>query len=237
MRTLAAQDLLNAWEQALGQPGPMQTVPVLAAATGDAPGAVARWSIARRDGALFELREHLFGRRAEAVLPCPACAADLEFEIDLGRLRPAARADDEAPAEVTIGGQRIRYRSPNSLDLEAIAGLASADQARAALLARCAEAAGPAADLPGDALAEIAALIDGDQADAEVRLALSCPACGHEWSAPFDIAGFLWREVEEWAWRTLRQVHRLARAYGWTEDEVLALAPRRRQCYLDLLDE
>ncbi|HEX2516118.1 MAG TPA: phage baseplate protein, partial [Chloroflexota bacterium] len=35
--------------------------------------------------------------------------------------------------------------------------------------------------------------------------------------------------------RLLREVHTLARAYGWREAEILALPGRRRQTYLDLV--
>jgi hypothetical protein len=46
---------------------------------------------------------------------------------------------------------------------------------------------------------------------------------------------FFWQELDDWADRVLRDVHELASAYGWPENEILALSPRRRQCYLDLI--
>jgi hypothetical protein len=50
----------------------------------------------------------------------------------------------------------------------------------------------------------------------------------------FDIASFLWRETHGWAQGTLRDVHGLAAAYGWREEDVLRLSPTRRQIYLEL---
>ncbi len=73
-------------------------------------------------------------------------------------------------------------------------------------------------------------------AGAEIELALTCPACAAEWRAGFDIAGFLWSEVDAWARRRLREVHVLARAYGWRETEILALSPRRRAAYLGMVE-
>ena len=52
-----------------------------------------------------------------------------------------------------------------------------------------------------------------------------------------DIGEFFWRELTVQAKRLLREVHLLARGYGWREADVLALHPRRRQAYLDLLLE
>ncbi len=71
---------------------------------------------------------------------------------------------------------------------------------------------------------------------ADIQLALSRPACGHRWQAAFDILSFLWTELGEWAARTLRDVHRLALAYGWSERDILALSPVRRRHYLGMLD-
>ena len=70
---------------------------------------------------------------------------------------------------------------------------------------------------------------------AEIELALACPACGHQWQLVFDIASFLWLKIEMQARRLLREVHALARAYGWREADILALSPGRRQAYLEMV--
>ena len=68
----------------------------------------------------------------------------------------------------------------------------------------------------------------------DTRLAVSCPDCHHQWVALFDIAGYLMREVHDWVVHVLREVHTLARAYGWREADILAMTPARRQAYLEL---
>jgi hypothetical protein len=70
---------------------------------------------------------------------------------------------------------------------------------------------------------------------ADIRIDLECPACAARWLAPFDVASYLWTELDALARRTLIQVHQLASAYGWTESEVLDLSPRRRAAYLEIL--
>jgi hypothetical protein len=40
--------------------------------------------------------------------------------------------------------------------------------------------------------------------------------------------------VEVQAMRLVGDVHALARIYGWTEADVLAMSPRRRATYLEL---
>ena len=71
----------------------------------------------------------------------------------------------------------------------------------------------------------------------EVLVGVACPACGTEFVVDLDVAGFVWAELRGRARELLRDVHVLARAYGWTESEVLALGERRRAAYLELAQE
>jgi hypothetical protein len=68
-----------------------------------------------------------------------------------------------------------------------------------------------------------------------VLLGLHCPLCSHSWQALFDIASFFWTEISAHARRLLREVDALARAYGWSEAEILGLSASRRQAYLELI--
>jgi len=51
----------------------------------------------------------------------------------------------------------------------------------------------------------------------------------------FDILTYLWSEIEDWAQRLLLEVHTLALAYGWSERDILAMSPRRRRLYLEMV--
>ena len=66
------------------------------------------------------------------------------------------------------------------------------------------------------------------------REPIVCPACGAAYVADLDVAGFVWAELRASAQRLLGEVDTLARAYGWTEPDVLALGERRRAAYLEL---
>jgi hypothetical protein len=54
------------------------------------------------------------------------------------------------------------------------------------------------------------------------------------WMPRWIPASLLWDDVQAYARGLLGQVHALARAYGWTEHEVLSLSPRRRAAYLEM---
>jgi hypothetical protein len=68
-----------------------------------------------------------------------------------------------------------------------------------------------------------------------VGVSMQCPDCGHGWDARFDIWTFLWEEVEARSRALLMDVHALARAYGWSEADVLGLPEARRRAYLELV--
>jgi hypothetical protein len=249
MQVPSTQELLAAWEH--GRAVPRQTgraLALLSAACADMPpDEIARLTIGARDRLLLTLRRKMFGSRLAAVTHCPVCHASLEFEFDANDIS-AALEETELPESagrlsLSRDGYEISFRLPNSLDLLALPGNGSIEESRRRLVARMLERALhgdqeiSAAELPDaliDALDQQMSLADPQ---GEVRLILRCAECEADWRAPFDIVSYLWSEIDAWAIRLLRNVHRLAWAYGWPETDILALSPMRRQCYLEILDE
>jgi hypothetical protein len=255
MRNLSAAELLTAWERALGQ-SPVQRVLILLAAAYPerAPEQLAQCSVGQRDACLLTLREQLFGSQLNSVTACPQCQQRIElaFTVPDIRVEPALTDPIAVAGEgmtLMMEGYRVHFRLPNSLDLVSIETSADVNQAREQLLRRCIQSVvregvenddGEPLDnvswLPMtlvDAIAERMAQAD---AQADTRLALSCPDCSHEWRATFDIATYLVEEIHDWAKHILRDVHILARAYGWREADILAMTSTRRRAYLELLD-
>ena len=243
MRSLSAAQLLDLWERG-GALAPARQALVLleAACPEEAPAALAALPVGRRDARLLRLRARTLGPRLDAEAACPACAARLEFSLDAEDLLAGAPEAPPEPLAVQHDGYEVAFRLPNSEDLLAV-GATSPEAAPEALLARClvsAHHAGEAVDAGALPEAVVEAVGEGmAEADplADVRLALECPACGHAWQAPLDVVAFFWAEIERWAPRLLHDVHRLARAYGWHEADILAMSAWRRQHYLNLVDE
>jgi hypothetical protein len=186
--------------------------------------------VGERDRAILGLRARTLGPRLQARADCPACAEPLELDL--------AAADLHAPpavAEATLerGPLRLRVRPPSTRDLAAAARAADPG---AALLAACvASETCPLDHVPADLRAEAVAAMAACDPQSDVQLALACPACGHAWTVGFDIVPFFARELAAAAARLLREVHVLARAYGWREAEILGLSPARRQRYLEMV--
>lgn len=241
MKPLDASELLQIWERGAGTPPALAILPLLLAACPEIPAErLPRLTIGERDALLLTQREWMFGPQLEAAATCPHCAERLEFALAVNDLRatPALRdgrqLGQSAPLSAEIEGYQIEFRPPVIADAQQAATLEQ-------LLERCllsiskdgepqtARALSPTVI---EALNHQMAAAD-PQADAQ--MVLNCPACGHDWLAPFDIAAFLWEEIQTWAQRTLLEIHQIARAYGWSEAEILALTPARRQIYLSMI--
>ena len=238
LHTPSARALLDAWERGLEQ-GPVERGLTLLAlvSPGDDPDALAALSIGERDRRLLALREAVFGPRMTGVVACTRCGEPLEVEFATCELRAAPPND----AVLTLRGDdhEVQLRVPDSRDLLAVAA-ADAAVAPALLLERCVvsarvgDAPAGAGSLPPELIAEAGRRLADADPQADVRVRLTCPACSFDWAAPFDVVTYLWTEIEAWAGRLLADVHVLASAYGWSESDILALNPARRQSYLEL---
>lgn len=217
---LTPSELLGMWERGEGQRPSRRALALLSGMAPDAP-------VGRRDAALLELRERLFGDAFAAVTLCPSCGEELELSFTANEVRrPFAGA-----SALRIADRDVRL--PGSVDLAAAEECGDVDAARELLFARC---VGLSRDsLPPGVADEIVEAMRAADPQADVALDVVCPACAGEWREPFDIAAFLWTELSTSARRVLEDVHALASAYGWSEESILAMSPARRNAYLGML--
>lgn len=240
MHPLTAQELLQVWEQGSAQTPVGQALALLAAAAPEIPREqLMALPIGQRDGYLLTLREWTFGPHIDSVAHCPQCGEILElnFKVDEIRVPPTLEA---APLHLEAVGYQVHYRLPNSQDLDLVGTCQDPAIAQKLLLDRCLlevvapEVAAPD-DLPPGVIAAVLAAMAEHDPQANVELALTCPTCQHAWTAAFDIVTFFWQEITTWARQLLWDIHQLARAYGWSEAEILALSSWRRQLYLEMV--
>lgn len=246
MRAPTAAELLCVWENGLRQ-GPIdRALGLLEAVYPDQPAeTLAELSIGERDAHLLWVREVLFGPRITSTTLCPRCSERLEWESEVAELCVDEGRASTAELYVEAETYRLKFRLPNSHDLAALSdGKDGSNERRTQLLERClTEASTPEGEalrieqLPEAALQAIVREMDRADPQSNLLTSLTCPSCGHCWEALFDIVSFLWAELNNWAERTLRMVHLLARTYGWREADILAMSPTRRQIYLEMVSQ
>jgi hypothetical protein len=241
---LSAMDLLRLWEQGMNQTAPQRALALLIATDPQTDAeTLARLNLGERDTRLLALRQQLFGGEIEGTVRCPKCNELMEWKGDVKELRVPLPASSPVGDEhiISTGGYQVTFRQPNSLDLMAADREDNAVAIRDRLLERCLitvedrQGEVASAKLPASLTAAIVAEMEAADPQADISFAVSCADCGYSWEACFDISSYLWSEINEWVGRTLQTVHRLARAYGWREQDILAMSPLRRRLYLDMV--
>jgi hypothetical protein len=231
---------LAAWDRANALPPGWREAALLEPACPDAtPAMLAALPLGERDALLLQVRRALFGPTMACSACCPACGERCEWEQPAVAPPAPALQGDEGPVWQQAGW-RVRLRVPSGLDAAALAEAGASTDAAAWLACCVVEAQRDGiAVRPGEVPATLAAPLADALVAADPRLdtaiALICPACAHAWEADLDIGAYLLAELDGWARGLLGEVHELARAYGWTEAEVLALGPRRRAAYLAMV--
>lgn len=203
---------------------PLDRAVLLAASFSGMPAAqAAELPLDRRDRLLIDARIAAFGPRIAFFARCTHCGEAHEADFDLRGLPPAA-IEADVPAQVA--GRSLRLRPPTSSAVAAAARMGEPTGLLAACVSDAPEAAG------ASFVAEVEAALARAFPLLDVRFELACCACARTFGTRFDIAAWLWGEVEAAARRAIDVVDRLARAYGWSEQAILGLSPVRRALYL-----
>jgi hypothetical protein len=248
LRPFSASDLLAVWERGLNSPPAERALIILRSAFPDAPPpALGQLTVGQRDLCLLKLRETTFGTKLTGIAVCPECNEQVELDFDSRDISPADTGlpnfheEEKAGNEfrMSLPGWDLRFRLPTSADMTDI--YVEPSQAKSKLLEACLLEARhedrtvQAADLPEEVVTALSERMAREDPNLNVSLAVKCPECSHEWQMTFDIVTYFMSEINFWAMRMLREVHRLASAYGWSEADILAMSAWRRQRYLEMV--
>lgn len=216
---------LSLWERAISRRGVARDEALLDAAP---------TSLSERNRLALQRYAAMFGSRVELLGNCPHCGESVEFDIDVDQCARQLPEDADGRGqwhECVEEGATVRFRLPTTVDLHVLGDIADADVFAEALLARCTE---PGLPISLAAREAICRRIEALAPAASVSFALSCPACSGQWNAPLDAMELLWRGLRGHAEQLLADIGLLARAWGWSERDILAMSPVRRAAYLQL---
>jgi hypothetical protein len=197
---------------------------------------------------LVRFRVALYGPDFHLVDRCPHCREGVEFKLseqDFVAPSGAAvvRASDE-PLKLRRDKWSLAFRLPTLADWKAAADQTlTPDEAGRFLLTRCLLSVkqgshkASAETIPGDLWEALAQSVAENDPWSELLFNLKCPKCEEAWESVFEPGDYLWREIGVTARRLLRQVHLIARAYGWSEEQILSVPPERRGAYLAMIQE
>ena len=157
------------------------------------------------------------------------CGTAFEFALPFAALQTAQ--PQAGPVRIVLDGERsVALRLPTGCDLRR--WRAAPPSTRGALLAdlRVDGELRPADEAPlSEAMARHDPLV-------AFTVACRCPACDAAQQVEVDLEGLALARLGAQQRALLHEVHRLASRYGWTEAQVLAVAPPRRARSLALID-
>lgn len=245
MTGFSSAELLTAWERCATLSPVGRAVALVGLANPDSPQSlISAMPIGSRDREVLRLRVSMFGSELTGLVTCAGCGGTVELTIDADDLiasQPPLDGEKECELVLEWPSYQLRFRVPRSDDLLALAAAPVGTNPEHFLLARCllwAEHDGSplaASQLPADVREMIEERMSEQDPLADIQLTGDCPDCGNAWAAPFDVPGFVWSELADFASWLLHEVHVLASGYGWRESDILGLSPIRRRSYLDLI--
>lgn len=236
---LPAEARVRLWERTARHHPVDQALTVLGLAfPGTSHDHLADLPLGTRDALILAVRRSVIGDRLEARLPCCSCGEQLGLDLSCDVLLDAAVPPPDAWT-LDSEGYRIRLRPLDShaAAAAAVAGAAAAEVLleHALLSAQREGRAVPASELPPPVVDAVAASLAEHDPGAEFLFVLTCPRCTERTEDVLDVASFVCRELAAQGRRLLEQVDLLARAYGWSESEVMGLGEDRRRAYIDLV--
>lgn len=244
MRHLSSAQLLAIWDEESHHSPVQKAVRLVSDAfTEGNDEAAARLSIGQRDACLLYLREQMFGTRLRNLANCPHCGELIEWESNTTdfKLQHIPDTTEAQTFSIDQEGYRVRFRLPDSMDIAmALSRPEYRDDPRRLLMdcileVQCGEDTLRVEDLPDAVLDLVHEQMAIEDPQANIRINVQCPACAQTAERNFDILSFFWSEIQHWALRLLQDICLLARNFGWSEKEILALSPQRRQTYIQLI--
>ena len=234
-RSLSPQKILDVWETGRQQHELDRALTLLAAAHPELRrDELADLTIGERDMRLLRLRMAMFGGSTDGSSECPQCGERVEFSLDIRTLADAGEFAEPA-REIEVRGISMRFRLPTSRDLaEAVTAPDHFSGVRL-LIERCVIEPRLPKEVSDEVVEALSDAMAKADPQAEIIISLGCPNCGKHWELIFDIAHFFWNEIAAQGQRLVYEIDALARAYGWTEREILSLPLQRRRTYLEML--
>jgi hypothetical protein len=187
-----------------------------------------------RDGLLLRIAASMRPGPQWFDARCQSCHAPYDFSIDLSAL-PFSEAGSGFPqttVQTSLGLRR--FEAPNGTHEEAIATAPLGRNPARQLIALCGlddDAEEAAQRFTAQDLATIDSALDRLMPQATEMLESRCPECGMTTHARIEPLGFAFPKLSD----VLHQTHRIARAYHWSERDILALPSARRRRYLEMI--
>jgi hypothetical protein len=244
MRSLSCNEVVTLWERGMDlSPWDKGALALSLVEPTLSPENVLSLSLGDYQSLLADLYAQMFGEEIEAVFECESCSELMELSFSLQEVVPRGIQSGCISSTLkTSFGTELLYHPLRVSDFAKASHLAEESEALECLVGGClldARREGKsvvASSLKDEEIEQLAHAIEKLDPLAQPSIEIACASCGKVQTHPFSISDFFWDKVAEKARRLVMQVNLLAQAYGWSEEQILALSERRRGLYMELLE-
>jgi hypothetical protein len=190
--------------------------------------------------AIVALTEQARSFNAIAQCESTACRKTIEIELPIANLlelRP--KENDRTLFNYSVGERPLAFRRPTGRDQEVWRNTPFVDLESASVAMARSLLSGPSDEIDWNAplLEMVGAAFEEFDPLASFRVDCYCPHCERTASLPINLQTVCLRRLQHTQRELIYHVDRLATAYGWTEEEIVAIPPSRRQHYLRLIEK
>lgn len=192
------------------------------------------WSLKKRLQALLAIAMKSRGSRLVLHTHCSDHSCDERIELPL-ELDMFQLADLDERFIFKIDGKALQVRLPNGEDQRY--WLKHQDEALTAIAGKLVLRVDDGNPADGwcfreEWLEDFSEALEDHDVLMSLQLNSVCPVCDRELKIPVDLEAHLLICLSHLQQKLLMEVHQLALAYHWTEKDILALTPQRRNYYL-----
>jgi hypothetical protein len=165
--------------------------------------------------------------------PCPACGVRFDLKLSIVDIPRSGPGPGFPVTEAKTSLGKRYFEAPNGAHEEAITRHPDRDPRRL-IAAQCGlseDAEAEASQFTDRDLETIDTALEAISPDIADSVDITCPECGHAGHSRIDPLAFAFPSLVD----VLQEVHLVARAYRWSEREILDLPLSRRRAYADLI--
>lgn len=170
------------------------------------------------------------------TLRCPACDGELEIELTANEISELQQHAADEVIAVSEGGVRLRRPTGNDQLAWLGQGFASEVDALRQMISTLIVAGAEQSLSERGFIDEVGRVMDEHDPLVNFSIQVQCPDCGREHACQIDLEELSLNRLRQAQFLLLATVHRLARSYHWSEEEIFKVPYWRRDQYLNLVE-
>lgn len=192
------------------------------------------WSLAKRLKYLLDIVQESLCSSLQFTHHCCAeeCAEQLEFDLPLNEFSHLVVKEI---ITLNIEGQELQLRLPTGQDQQLwlrCPKLPVTELIQSLVLSVDKKIPGQNWELPESWVTQISAALEITDPLMTLRLDLLCPLCAFNDKVDLDLETQLVERLKLAQKTLLLDIHTIASAYHWSEEQIVTLSPQRRQFYI-----